>query len=322
MKFTTSIPGFTLLPAMGGQPDWARDMNPDLMHRIVERVDACGIDMLILPWHMAIQAGQQTQTMGPRWPDPLSAAGFVLGATRRVTVAPLVVAPCHQPIPLAKSLSTLDWISGGRCLPILLSGYVRWEFDLLGANYAERDAVTDEYVEAMLELWRADQASFHGRFVSFDDVTFEPKPLRQPLPLWFGGKATASLRRVARRGAGWMSYATPHKDIPRDIEYIRSQPDFVDRPLDIFAYFLESTHDPITHEEDAPPAVPVGDAAVLEQLEWLASLGVNATGAPLSSFAENGRLVQSDSVESYLDRLDWLGDVIIPAVRKKEMQSA
>lgn len=313
MRYTVTIPGLTLFPGMGGQPDWARDLSPDQILRAVRKAEECGFSHLVIPWHMAISRGEFEKNMGARWPHSLAAAGMLLGATSRITVAPLVVAPCHNPIELAKALATLDWMSGGRCLPVILTGYVPWEFELLGADFANRDAITDETVEAMLALWGSDHPRFEGEFIRIGDMAFAPRPRGGRMPMWFGGRAKRALRRMAKYGDGWMSYATPAATIPAAVDYIRAQPGVGDRPLDIFCYFTDPTHDPISHEELEPPEVPVGDAAIIARAAYLGECGINCTNAPLHAYAERGQLVPATSFEAFLDRLEWFGREIIPA---------
>jgi probable F420-dependent oxidoreductase len=316
MKFGVAVPGLTQFPGLGGQDDWTRQLTTADICAVARHADELGYDSLAVPWHMAIQKGEWEKNMGARWPHSLTAAGFLLGATSRITVSPLIVVPCEQPIPLAKALATLDWMSGGRCTPVLLTGYIQWEFELLGVNYAEREQIMDEYVEAMIELWTSDDPVYEGRFVSFSDVAFEPKPVQTPLPLWFGGKATSrrALRRVARWGSGWMSYASLHRDHPGAIDYIRAQRDLrAGSPLEISAYFVEPTHDPHSHAEARPPDVVLGVEAVLERVASLASLGVTSTYAPLTSKVDaSGRPEPITSLRDYLDRLTWFTEEIAP----------
>ncbi len=83
------------------------------------------------------------------------------------------------------------------------------------------------------------------------------------------------------------------------------------------AYFVEATHDPVTHEDRGGRRIIVGDDVVLEQLAYLASIGVNSVGAPLSSMAGNtGRQEPIGSVEDYLERLPWFAEDIMPEARK------
>jgi alkanesulfonate monooxygenase SsuD/methylene tetrahydromethanopterin reductase-like flavin-dependent oxidoreductase (luciferase family) len=272
-----------------------------------------------VPWHLIMRLGEPVQNFGPRWPDSLSASGFLLGATSRLKVMSLLVVPCEQPVSMAKALATLDWISGGRAIPMLMTGYLDWEFEFLGVPFAERGAIMDEYVDAMIELWEADEPRFHGKYVQFDDIAFEPKPAQKPLPLWFGGRTKAALRRIARHGSGWLSYATPHREMLATVEYIRSQPAFESnpRPLEVSAYFVESTHDPVSHEEKGGRRIVVGNDQVLEQLEYLASIGVSLTGAPLDSMAgPSGGQEPIAGVEEYIERLEWFAEELMPAGRE------
>jgi Luciferase-like monooxygenase len=318
MKFSVNVPGLTLFQGIGGQPYWARDITTKQIVAIVSRADELGYDYVPIPWHVAIRQGEDERNFGPRWPDSRSTAGFILGATSRIIVQPLFVLPCEQPIALAKGIATLDWISGGRVIPVLLTGYLQWEFDLLGVPYAERVGIMAEYVEAMIELWSSNDPCFDGEYVQFRDLAFEPKPLQQPLPLWFGGRTKTALRLIAQHGDGWQSYATPHRQMPEMVEYIRTRPTFVSnpRPLEIAAYFVESTHDPVTHEEKGGRRVIVGNDAVLEQLEYLSSIGITTTNAPLDSWSgRDGKQKPIESVEEYIERLEWFAEAIIPAAR-------
>ena len=80
------------------------------------------------------------------------------------------------------------------------------EITLLGWPLTEpfknRGVISDEYVQAMRELWSSPNPVFEGQFVSFRDIKFEPKPVQSPLPLWFGGHSRRMMRRVAESGDG------------------------------------------------------------------------------------------------------------------------
>ena len=315
MKFSFSPPGLTLFPPHR-QEDWVRNITGDQLLAIARRGDELGFEYLFVPWHIAVEQGVWADNMGARWPHSLAASALLLGATRRLTVCPFVVLPCEPPIHLAKAIATMDWMSGGRCAPMLLTGYIKVEFDLLGADFARRNEITDEYVEAMLALWTQEVAEFHGDHVGFSGVAFEPKPAQQPMPLWFGGKASSkrALRRVAKWGSGWLSYASRHAEHPAAVAFIRSQPEYdPSRPLEIAAYFEEPTHDPESHEETVAPDFVVGDDAVVERVHYLASLGVTTTPAPLTAMDDgHGRPAPIRSLEEYLDRMTWFAEAIRP----------
>jgi|GEM_PF-3274741 len=317
MRFGFAIPGLTTFPPQR-QETWELDITGDQLLAIARQGDELGFEYLFVPWHIALEQGVWTDNMGARWPHSLAASALLLGATRRLTVVPHLVAPCEPPIHLAKAVATMDWISGGRCLPMVLTGYMQVEFELLGADFAQRNQVTDEYVEAMFALWTQEVAEYHGEHVGFSQVAFEPKPAQDPMPMWFGGKASSkrSLDRVARWGTGWLSYASRHDEHPAAAAYIRDHPDFdAARPLEIAAYFDEPTMDPESHEESEAPALAVGDDAVLERVAFMASNGITATLAPLNSMDDgHGRPAPIRSVEEYLDRMAWFAETIRPKI--------
>ena len=101
--------------------------------------------------------------------------------------------------------------------------------------FHERGKLTDEYLEAIIELWTSDTPEYHGQYVDFADVAFEPKPLQQPHPpVWVGGDLTAAMRRAARHD-GWYPWLITADEIPECLDYVREQPGFAERtqPFDV-----------------------------------------------------------------------------------------
>ena len=105
----------------------------------------------------------------------------------------------HRPAVLtAKILATLDYLSKGRITLGIGAGWCKEEFEAIGAPpFAERGAVTDEWMMACKELWTNDAPKFDGKYVNFADVLFPPKPVQQPIPIWVGGESGPALRRTA-----------------------------------------------------------------------------------------------------------------------------
>ena len=102
-------------------------------------------------------------------------------------------------------LSTLDMLSKGRLILGAGVGWMEEEFELLDAPpFAERGAVTDEYLQAFIELWTKDDPVFDGKYVNFSNITFLPKPVQKPYPpIWIGGQSKPAIRRAARIGNCW-----------------------------------------------------------------------------------------------------------------------
>ena len=184
-----------------------RFQSPSEVIEVARAADELGYDVVSLTEHLA----------PPRWPDavnhtwydPVALAAVLAGATTRVKfLTSVLVVPYHHPIRLAKSLATLDVLSGGRVLLGVGTGWSRGEFKRLGIAFEERGPVTDEYLRAMIELWKSESPKFHGKYVSFEDIDFEPKPVQQPhIPLLIGGTGPRPFQRVAEIGSGWLPMA-------------------------------------------------------------------------------------------------------------------
>ena len=117
----------------------------------------------------------------------------------------VIIVPHRNPLVAAKALATLDVLSGGRLVVGVGVGWMREEFEALNLPpFEERGAVTDEYIRAFKELWTSDDPHFEGKYVSFDDISFLPKPVQKPHPpIWVGGESRPALRRTAELADGW-----------------------------------------------------------------------------------------------------------------------
>ena len=138
--------------------------------------------------------------------ETLMTIGFLAGATTRVRfVTSVMIAPYRNPVITAKMLASLDVLSGGRIIVGLGVGWMKEEFENLQAPaYQERGRVTDEYIQAFRELWTKETPSFKGKYCSFSDIVFLPKPVQKPaIPIWIGGHSKQALRRAAQLGDGW-----------------------------------------------------------------------------------------------------------------------
>jgi probable F420-dependent oxidoreductase len=157
--------------------------------------------------------------------DVPTTLAWVAGMTRHVRLgASVMVLPYHEPIALAKALTTIDVLSGGRLMVGVASGWLREEFDLLGVPFRERGARTDEYLAALRALWTEDRVTFRGRFVRLEDAAFFPKPIQKPHPpIWIGGASAAAFRRVGRVGDGWLAVPRAPAELARDVAAIRRE---------------------------------------------------------------------------------------------------
>src|SRR2546429_6635448 len=147
--------------------------------------------------------------MGPRAPvlDSVLALTWAAAHTATIRLATgIVILPQRNPVLLAKQVATLNVLSGGRVMLGVGAGYLEPEFRAVGANFAERGAVTDEYLDAMRALWYDEHPEFRGRFPGFGGREAYPRPVQRPIPLIVGGHSAPAYRRAVARAHGWYGY--------------------------------------------------------------------------------------------------------------------
>ena len=137
-------------------------------------------------------------------PDPLVWMAYVGGQTSRIKLGTgILILPQHSPVITAKQVATLDRMTGGRVLLGIGVGWLREEFEVIGAPFDDRAARTDEYVAAMRALWGQQRPSFAGEFVQFDGAYCRPQPVDGHVPIIVGGHSKAAARRAGRLGDGF-----------------------------------------------------------------------------------------------------------------------
>jgi probable F420-dependent oxidoreductase len=320
MKFTADVPGLDLYPGIGKH--WWEHATPDEIAQAAQALERAGVDYAYISEHIVMSRAAAPE-MGARWAHSLSSAAFIAGVTKTIELVPLIVLPYHHPLELAKALATIDYLSGGRVVLLALVGYNQWEFRQLGIPFEERGKRTDEYLDAMLALWRGDP-EFHGTFVNFEDVAFEPKPVRNPIPIWHGGYSNAAVRRVARIGEGWITYATPRAQLPEALAHLRAQPAYTEnrRRIELSLPMFEGKREPVSHQVIEQPKVVLEKEPILEELRTIAALGATITDA--STILGTG-VFQNDlpgsppptrSLAEYVERVQWFAEEILPEARE------
>ncbi|HEY0485098.1 MAG TPA: TIGR03619 family F420-dependent LLM class oxidoreductase [Mycobacteriales bacterium] len=189
------------LPVSG---TWAA---PETMLRFARRAEEAGYSSLWAFQRLLNPAGGAYGEPYRSVQDPLIALAYVVAATSRIRLGTAVVnAPFYAPVVLAKQVTTLDIVSGGRIDLGLGLGWAPEEFTAVGVPYERRGARTEEFVRCLRTLWEDDPASFDGQFYEVPPVRVDPHPVQRPTPpILLGGSADVALRRAGRIADGWIS---------------------------------------------------------------------------------------------------------------------
>ena len=315
VRFRIALPGNNHIPPANDHVPEAADWVPALaapdFQEIAATIDGLGYDAITTSEHLAMPY-EEVPRLGPYWMHALSVMSFVAGATKRVRVdASVLVLPYYHPLALAKALSTIDVLSGGRLDVSAGVGHAVREFEALGVPFAERGAITDEILEATLVLWSEDQPSFHSAHFDIEGVAFEPKPVQSPRPpIYIGGNSKPALRRAARY-EGWQPNPTTFsvEEIPPLLDYLRSQPEFAGKEDTFDLCWVGSVPG-----VDRPAFGDLSDEGrrahrdqIQERLAYLEKFGITSTSVPIPVTRSQGE---------YIDYITWFSDEIIAADKR------
>lgn len=306
MELAFSMPHMLEIKAMM-QP-WEMQVTGADQTRLVKWAEKLGFGMVTVPEHHIIPR-HHVELSGPFYMNAYAGMAYFAGATERIKVnSSIAILPAQNPIVTAKALSTIDWLSGGRCMITFAAGWLEEEFDILGVPFHERGAMCEEYLAAIIELWTKDDPVFEGKYVNFKDVAFEPKPVQKPhLPIWLGGDADPVLRRAGRHCTGWWPFLTKPEAIPEKIDYIKSQPDYAGKLEHVF-YGFSTTRLGEGHVPTGDPTGRPGQTKqeIIDRLNWFKTLGVTMSGLPIPAVS---------GIDEYEDYTQWVAEEIMPAVR-------
>jgi probable F420-dependent oxidoreductase len=145
--------------------------------------------------------------------DPFVALSFAAAATTRLQLlTQVIVLPYRNPFLVAKAASSLDALSNGRLILGVAAGYLEAEFAALGADFANRNDVADEAIDAIRAAWTGEPVDRTGRDFAAKGNAQLPRPMqRDGPPIWVGGNSRLAIRRAVERGQGWHPFPAPAK---------------------------------------------------------------------------------------------------------------
>ena len=210
--------------------------------------------------------------------DPWVSLGAASAVTSRIGLSTAVALPVeHDPITLAKSIASLDYLSGGRVSVGVGFGWNTDELSDHGVPPDRRRTMLREYLEAMRALWNQEEARYHGEFVNFGPSWAWPKPVQSHIPILVGAAGSEkNFKWISRSADGWIT-------TPREQE--------IDEPVrmlqDIWA---------AAGRDGAPQIVALDFKPVPERLAKWSELGVTEVLYGLPDRSE-------DEVRGYVERL-------------------
>jgi len=305
VKYVFPLPHATRIKAL--LTPWESAVTGLDQARMAKRAEALGYDQLRIPEHLIIPR-EHVEMSGAHYFHATAAQGYFAGATERIRIGTgVTLLALQHPITMAKGLSTIDWLSGGRIEVAFGVGWLEGEFEALGVPFHERGRIADEYLAAIIELWTKENASFEGKYVSFRDVVLEPKPVQKPyLPIWMGGDSDAALKRAARFATGWVPFLTTPDQYPARLDFIKSQPDFKGGTFEVghtaAAERIGEGHVARNSENFTPTH---GLQRLVDRISYLKGQGVTTFTFAVPKVADG---------EAYLDHAQWFIEEVKPRV--------
>lgn len=246
-------------------PNQGPTARPEPLAAIAQKGDELGFYCMVAGDHILVPESIDSPypyTVGGVFPgggtgeyfEQLTLLTYLAGVTQQIRLVPSVMIVPHRPALLtAKILATLDVLSQGRLTLGVGVGWMEEEFRALDTPpFAERGAVTDEYLRAFKELWASDNPTFEGKYCHFSNISLLPRPVQQPHPpIWVGGQSRRAIRRAAELGNGWHPVgaipAAPlePEDLAQDLMWLRRYAERAQRdPAELDVVMKAPLYDP------------------------------------------------------------------------------
>lgn len=192
---------------------------PAMIRDFGKRAEGIGLDSIWMGEHVALfdkntygypgsKDGRIPVPEGGGMLDVTATFGYLAGVTSKLRFGTgVALVPQRNPIYTAKEMATLDWLTDGRIDFGIGVGWNKEEVEACGYRWEDRGQRCDEFLEVMRRLWTEPVVDFKGKWVQFETLRLDPKPIQKPhVPIIVGGYADAAFRRAVRFGAGWYGF--------------------------------------------------------------------------------------------------------------------
>ncbi len=281
---------------------------------MVQAMDKAGLDATYVTDHPA-PSGRWMAHGGHATLDPFVTLSIVATASQRIRLhTHILVLAYRNPFVVAKSVATLDRLSGGRFMMGIGTGYLRPEYAALGVPFEERGALTDEAIDVLRKAWTGEPVAYKGKYFEARDAVVQPTPVQTPLPIWAGGNSNRAIRRAVELCEGWSPFPTEAEisasaktDELSSMEQLREKINYAHElcekngrkaPLEIcMSTFGNSSQKPHS----------LGEAAkMIDEYSALAEAGV--TWSTMT--------VPSPSRAAFIENVQWFGENVIAKIPK------
>ena len=223
--------------------------NPDVAARVAQAAEAAGFESVWTGEHVVLPDPQAPPSpLPPLSPllDPAIALAFIAAHTKKVKLGTgIIILPQRNPLVLAKELASVDVVSNGRLIFGLGIGYLKAEFDALGASFEQKGPRSMDYVQAMKAVWTQEKPTYAGQFVSFKDIQARPQPIQKPHPpIVIGGHTKEAFRRAVQYGNGWYGFALDVEATAKCLTGLKEAAAQVNRPAELGALEISITPGP------------------------------------------------------------------------------
>jgi probable F420-dependent oxidoreductase len=222
---------------------------------LARALEQAGIESLFLTEHTHLPVSRRdvlddpVHSLDAHLLDSFTALGAAAAVTSRLVLGTgICVIPQRDPIILAKQVATIDHLSAGRFVFGVAAGWLVEEMQNHGVRPSQRWARMTEQILAMKQIWTQQQAEFHGRFVDFDPIWLEPKPVQVPHPpVLVGGDGPRALRVAAECGDGWLPVVVNAADFEQQLTHLRGLREQAGKPdIEVTAILVEINHELMT----------------------------------------------------------------------------
>jgi probable F420-dependent oxidoreductase len=191
--------------------------DPIVIRDFVQAAEGLGFSRLTFVDH--VLGAPATATDDPSWSEgytiessfhePMTLLAYIAGFTSEIgLVTANIILPQRQTVLVAKQAAEIDLLSGGRLTLGIGLGWNQIEYHALGMDFTNRGKRVEEQIDLLRRLWTEDTVAFDGDWHQFEAAGLNPRPVQQPIPIWFGAVADAAIRRAGRLGDGLLVF--PH----------------------------------------------------------------------------------------------------------------